>query len=132
VILRGLTNKRYTKGRHTSVSIPLPGNGAQLRGLRLRLKRNSWPDTGQPVIRAAIEITEDGATWTPFLAGEAHGGNPVDKNGNVATHSTMVFHRLDDQKNVIPLFSGPNSKRRIRIVVELLEDLDLEADIDTE
>jgi hypothetical protein len=107
--------------------IDLPAMPVAARYLSVSLKRSAWPDTGADVVRVSVEVTEDGgATWQFLYGFTARGGEPRDKNGAVQTHSRGGAWRHDEKGNAMPLFPGVNPRRRVRVTVEPLVELDTE------
>jgi hypothetical protein len=111
--------------------LELPTMPPTTRYLGVSLKRSAWPDTGADVVRVSVEVTEDGgATWQFLYGFTARGGELRDGNNVVQTHSRGGAWRHDEKRNAMPLFDGANPRRRVRVTVDPLVELDTEVAAD--
>lgn len=123
--------QRFAKGRR-EFNVPLTAlnRGQGLMRAGVRLQRNNWPDTGSDVVRVQVLTSEDGGTtWTLLLGFTAGGGEVRNRDGSISTE-TSAFRNPDTDKdgNPLPRWTTRNTRRRMKVVIEPLVDLDTAID----
>ena len=103
VLVQG-PEKNYPAGQDRSISFAIPLGATRIKALATRV---NWPDTGEPVIEAMMEISYDGGLTFPGRAGfTSYGGQSI-INGVPVNESSIDC----------PLSEPDNPNRRVLIAV---------------
>jgi hypothetical protein len=89
---------------NSAKAIRLPGKAAGdvvlipdgAHELKVRLSRDSWPDTGEQVVQVLVELSfDDGKSWQPWIGFGAHGGD-IRKADGLASSESTVYSMLPE------------------------------------
>jgi hypothetical protein len=91
-------SRMYSTGKMNTTAISVDESW---KNISLIFTRESWPDTGQDVVAAQIDLSLDGGTtWiAPYFGFTAAGGVALDREGNSSTES-KINAPLPDQVGI--------------------------------